>query len=182
MPAVLVSRNPNQTGTVMAVMTGVLFVLVFLLAPRYGIMSRLIQQARLALKIVGDDILGLLYRFQEMAPDGAAPMRKVDVHQALKQDWPVRLAIWRLVRQRLIERVGSGFRLTAEGFQQARQLIRSHRLWESFLCGKMGYCAADVHTPAHQLEHFTDGAMRTRLADASERPRQDPHRRSIPES
>ncbi len=170
----------TSTAGMMAVMTGVLFMLVFLFAPRYGVLSRLFQQARLALKIVGDDILGLLYRFQEMAPAGAASMQVEDLRQALKQDLTVRLALWHLVRRRRIARGANGFNLTAVGLQEGRQLIRSHRLWESFLCGKMGYCETDVHTPAHHLEHFTDDAMQTRLADASDSPQEDPHRRAIP--
>ena len=172
----------TSTAGMMAVTTGLLFLLVFLFAPRYGILSRLLQQARLALKIVGDDILGLLYRFQEVAPAGTAPMQADDFRQALKQDWTVRLALWRLVRRRWVERVADGFNLTAEGLQQGRQLIRSHRLWESFLCGKVGYCETDVHTPAHQLEHFTDDALQNRLADASDRPQEDPHQRTIPKA
>ena len=170
----------TSTAGMMAVMTGVLFLLVFLLAPRYGILSRLYRQARLALRIVGDDILGLLYRFQEMAPAEAPPMQAHDFRQALKQGWTIRPALWRLARRRWIRREANGFRLTADGLDQGRRLIRSHRLWESFLCGKMGYCETDVHTPAHHLEHFTDEALQTRLADASDRPAQDPHRRSIP--
>ncbi len=170
----------TSTAGMMAVMTGVLFLLVFLFAPRYGVLSRFYQQVRLALRIVGDDILGLLYRFHEMAPTEAPPMQAQDFRQALKQGWAIRPALWHLVRRRWIERQANGFRLTAEGLAQGRRLIRSHRLWESFLCGKMGYCEADVHTPAHHLEHFTDAAMQTRLADASDRPAQDPHRRSIP--
>jgi manganese/zinc/iron transport system permease protein len=170
----------TSTAGMMAVMTGVVFLLVFLLAPRYGVLSRMIQQARLALKIVGDDILGLLYRFQEMAPAGAAPMQAEDFRQALKQNWSVRLALWRLIRHRWVRREANGFNLTAEGLRQGGRIIRSHRLWESFFCGKMGYCETDVHTPAHHLEHFTDDGLQTRLEDASERPRQDPHRRRIP--
>ncbi len=170
----------TSTAGMMAVMTGFLFLLVFLLAPRYGIMSRLYQQARLALRIVGDDILGLLYRFQEMAPAEAPPMQAHDFRLALKQGWAIRLALWRLTRRRWIKREASGFRLTSDGLDQGRRLIRSHRLWESFLCGTMGYCETDVHSPAHHLEHFTDEAMQTRLADASDRPSQDPHRRTIP--
>ncbi len=172
----------TSTAGMMAVTTGLLFLLVFLFAPRYGILSRLLQQARLALKIVGDDILGLLYRFQEVAPAGTAPMQADDFRQALKQDWTVRLALWGLVRRRWVERVADGFNLTAEGLQQGRQLIRSHRLWESFLCGKVGYCETDVHTPAHHLEHFTDDALQNRLADASDRPQEDPHQRTIPKA
>ncbi len=115
-----------------------------------------------------------------MAPAGAASMQVEDLRQALKQDLTVRLALWHLVRRRRIARGANGFNLTAEGLQEGRQLIRSHRLWESFLCGKMGYCETDVHTPAHHLEHFTDDAMQTRLADASDSPQEDPHRRAIP--
>ena len=172
----------TSTAGMMAVAAGLLFLMVFLFAPRYGILSRLIRQARLGLRIVGDDILGLLYRFQEMAPTGAAAMTRGDFREALKQDWPVRVALWHLSRRRWIRRSAAGFDLTAEGTRQGRQLIRSHRLWESFLCGKMGYCETDVHTPAHHLEHFTDEAMQTRLEHASDRPRQDPHQRVIPPS
>jgi len=172
----------TSTAGMMAVMTGVLFVLVFLFAPRYGVLSRMIQQAGLSLKIVGDDILGLLYRFQEMAPAGVPPMRTEDVREALKQNWSVRMALWRLSRRRWVRRVENGFLLTDEGLHQGQSIIRSHRLWESFLCGKMGYCETDVHTPAHHLEHFTDTAMQNRLEDATDRPDQDPHRRAIPPS
>jgi len=170
----------TSTAGMMAVMTGVLFLLVFLFAPRYGVLSRVTQQARLAIKIVGDDILGLLYRFQEMAPAGAAPMHAEDFRKALKQNWPVRMALWRLARRRWVRPVENGFALTDEGLRQGRGIIRSHRLWESFLCGKMGYCETDVHTPAHHLEHFTDEAMQTRLEDAADSSGQDPHHRAIP--
>ena len=170
----------TSTAGMMAVMTGALFVLVFLFAPRYGVLNRLFQQARLALKIVGDDILGLLYRFQEVTPAGAAPMQSDDFREALKQNWSIRMALWRLMRRRWIRPAGNGFTLTTEGLRQGRSIIRSHRLWESFLCGRMGYCETDVHTPAHHLEHFTDEAMQEQLEDAADRPPLDPHRREIP--
>jgi manganese/zinc/iron transport system permease protein len=170
----------TSTAGMMAVAAGVLFLLIFLFAPRYGIVSRLIQQFRLALKIVGDDILGLLYRFKEMAPAGAGPMQIKDFHEALKQTWPVRLSLWELTRRRWIRQADNGFELTPEGLGQARGIIRSHRLWESFFCEKMNYCETDVHTPAHHLEHFTDEAMQTRLEEASDHPQQDPHLRAIP--
>jgi manganese/zinc/iron transport system permease protein len=170
----------TSTAGMMAVAAGLLFLLVFLFAPRYGVLSRMVRQARLALKIVGDDILGLLYRFREMAPAGASTMQSGDVREALQQDWSVRLALWQLSRRRWIRRSANGFVLTAEGIRRGRRLIRSHRLWESFLCAKMGYCETDVHTPAHDLEHFTDATMRTHLEEASDRPQEDPHQRRIP--
>ena len=84
----------TSTAGMMAVMTGVVFLLVFLLAPRYGVLSRMIQQARLALKIVGDDILGLEVGDLAKARDaeslqGAFQLRADAVHllQIIVGDW-----------------------------------------------------------------------------------------------
>jgi manganese/zinc/iron transport system permease protein len=170
----------TSTAGMMAVAAGGLFVMVFLFAPRYGVVSRLIRQACLTLKIIGDDILGLLFRFQEMAPAGTPPMRSGDFYNALKQTLPVRLALWVLTRRRWVRPLAGGYELTAEGLRQGRSIVRSHRLWESFFCDKMNYCATDVHTPAHHLEHFTDSAMQTHLEEVSRHPGLDPHRRHIP--
>jgi ABC-type maltose transport system permease subunit len=56
----------TSTAGMMALTAGVLFGGVFLFAPRYGYISRLIHQFLLGIKIVRDDILGFLYRYQEL--------------------------------------------------------------------------------------------------------------------
>ncbi|MGD9308759.1 MAG: metal ABC transporter permease, partial [Desulfosarcina sp.] len=58
----------TSTAGMMALMTGLLFLSAFLFSPRYGVLSRVANQLRLGLGIVGDDILGFLYRYQELAP------------------------------------------------------------------------------------------------------------------
>ena len=170
----------TSTAGMMAVMTGVIFLITFLFAPRYGFLSRTISRTLLSLKIIRDDIIGILYRFQELAPAGADPINAEHLLNALKSGVPAKIALWDLVRRKLVRRSGSGYMLTDSGFDEGRSLIRSHRLWESYLCNSLGACATDVHQQAHRLEHFTDPSMQSRLDQDSGNPTVDPHDRKIP--
>lgn len=170
----------TSTAGMMAVMAGVLFAAVFLLAPRYGVISRMVNQMLLGLKIVRDDILGFLYRYQELAPAEAAPVQPDQLREAFREGPGLRLAIRGLVQKGLVRKLGDGLQLTGAGIDAGRSLVRSHRLWESYLCDKMGYCETDVHVPAHQLEHFTDTALQDRLGLAVGNRTTDPHQRTIP--
>jgi len=170
----------TSTAGMMAVAAGFLFALVFLFAPQYGVAGRAINQALLALQIIRDDILGFLYRYQELAPDDAPSAKEADIHAALKIGFPTQVAIWDLVRRKLIRKQGDALALSEAGLKAGRNLIRSHRLWEAYLCDKWGYCAEDVHYTAHQLEHFTNSQLQSELDKAAGEPDRDPHRRRIP--
>jgi len=170
----------TSTAGMMAVAVGVMFLLAFLLAPRYGVLSRFITRALLSLKITRDDVMGFLYRHQELAPAEAAPVCAGDLQGALKLGFSVKIALWDLIRRRRIRRIEDGFGLSETGVHEAKDLVRSHRLWESYLCDAMGYCLEDVHRSAHKLEHFTDPEMQEELVEVTGHPSLDPHHREIP--
>ena len=171
----------TSTAGMMAVVAGLIFLLAFFFAPRYGLVSRMFRQWMLALKIVKDDVMGLLYRFQEVAPADAGALGLEDLKDALKRDAGVRLAVWDLLRTKRIRQRASGFALTDAGLGESAGIIRSHRLWEAYLCGRMGYCMPSVHASAHRLEHFTDPGMQAELDRAAGHPERDPHDRKIPD-
>jgi manganese/zinc/iron transport system permease protein len=171
----------TSTAGMMAVAAGVIFLAAFLFAPRYGLVSRILRQSALALKIVKDDVMGLLYRFQEVAPDDAGALGIEELKDALKGGASVQLAVWDLLRTKRIQRRAGGFALTDTGLGESAGIIRSHRLWESYLCGKMRYCMASVHASAHRLEHVTDPAMQAELDRAAGHPVRDPHDKKIPD-
>jgi manganese/zinc/iron transport system permease protein len=170
----------TSTAGMMAVSAGFIFLLVFIFAPRYGVASRALNQALLALQITRDDILGFLYRFQELAPADAPPVKVADVHEALNDGFSTQVALWDLLRRKLIQKRGNSLSLKASGLDAGRKLIRSHRLWEAYLCDKKGFCMEDVHYTAHQLEHFTDPDMQRELGKEAGDPTHDPHHRRIP--
>ncbi len=172
----------TSTAGMMAVAAGLLFLTVFLLAPRYGLLSRFINQALLTLKITRDDILGFLYRYTELAPEDARPVTATDLVGAMRSKGWVQFALWDLRRRGWIRGSGAAIAPTPRGLSEGRGLIRSHRLWEAYLFHKLGINADAAHFPAHQLEHFTDEAMQSELARSAGHPRVDPHRRNIPEA
>lgn len=172
----------TSTAGMMAVASGAFFLLAFLLAPRYGLASRLIGQARLSHRIVRDDILGFLFRLDERRTDASGGVEDRELETALDSRIRVRLALLDLKRRGWARRDGNGgWIATPEGLVQGRNLVRSHRLWESYLLEKMGLGEAAVHDPAHRLEHFTGEELREALARASDDPSRDPHGREIPE-
>ena len=171
----------TSTAGMMAFIAGVLFCGVLLFAPRYGLVSRLLHQLLLGVKIVRDDILGFLYRYQEMASPDATPVQISQVRDALKAGFTVDLSLWDLIRKNMVKKVADRLTLTRSGLDMGANLVRSHRLWETYLCNKMGYCDADMHRHAHELEHFTDTKLQTELGQITGNPEFDPHQRKIPE-
>jgi len=171
----------TSTAGMMGVAAGIIFLLVFLFAPRHGLVSRLLNQALLALKITRDDILGFLYRYNELTTTKPVPVKAGTLRNALKLGFSINMAIWDLKRAGKLVTEGDGVRLTTLGEREGQGLVRSHRLWESYLCEHLNACPTDVHLPAHKLEHFTDASMQSQLDHESGHPSQDPHQRRIPD-
>jgi DtxR family Mn-dependent transcriptional regulator len=87
----------------------------------------------------------------------------------------------RLSETGLIEHVPyRGVQLTPQGRRAALQMIRRHRILESYLTSKLGYDWGDVHVEAEQLEHAVSDKLIERMADALGEPRYDPHGAPIP--
>jgi DtxR family transcriptional regulator, Mn-dependent transcriptional regulator len=75
-----------------------------------------------------------------------------------------------------------GVTLTTEGGDLATSLIRKHRIWEVFLCEKLGYTWDECHDLAEELEHVQDNDLTNRLDRFLGFPRFDPHGDPIPDA
>ena len=74
----------------------------------------------------------------------------------------------------------AGISLTAKGQRYAAELVRKHRLWETFLVDKLHYNFADVHSEAEVLEHQTSDRLAEALDDFLQHPDHCPHGGVIP--
>ena len=74
-----------------------------------------------------------------------------------------------------------GVKLTAKGRGHALQLVRRHRLWETFLVQQLGFGWDEVHEVAEQLEHVASTKLIDRLDDHLGNPGFDPHGDPIPD-
>jgi DtxR family Mn-dependent transcriptional regulator len=91
------------------------------------------------------------------------------------------LALELLERLGQVERESGRWRLTESGRSRAIELLRAHRLMETYLARKAGLPADELHEKADQAEHELTHAGINELADALKRPRFDPHGDPIPE-
>lgn len=73
-----------------------------------------------------------------------------------------------------------GVTLTPEGEKAALEVIRHHRLLETYLVQALGYSWDEVHEEACRLEHVISEDFETRIADALGHPARDPHGDPIP--
>jgi DtxR family Mn-dependent transcriptional regulator len=73
-----------------------------------------------------------------------------------------------------------GVRLTLEGEQAALEVLRHHRLLESWLVQSLGYTWDEVHDEACRLEHVISEDFEARIAAALGHPTHDPHGDPIP--
>ena len=87
-----------------------------------------------------------------------------------------------LTRERLvIHTPRGGARLNAEGRRRALDMVRRHRILETFLVDVLGLDWSEVHADAEVLEH----AISDRVLEAIDRlvghPSEDPHGHPIPD-
>jgi DtxR family Mn-dependent transcriptional regulator len=73
-----------------------------------------------------------------------------------------------------------GVSLTLEGYQTALEVIRHHRLLETYLHDHMGYSWEEVHEEAERLEHVISERFEEAIADLLGDPTHDPHGAPIP--
>jgi DtxR family Mn-dependent transcriptional regulator len=73
-----------------------------------------------------------------------------------------------------------GVRLSAAGKRRALEIVRHHRLIETFLYEVLDYPIDEVHDEAERLEHFISERFEERIAAKLGNPRIDPHGHSIP--
>ena len=166
------------SGPSMVLMATWAFVLALLFAPEQGVLAKFLQRRRAVRQVAEDDVLKALHELSDgrVQVDLAA----LEAYTGLGRG-TLRRLLRSLRRAGLVElHPDGGARLLEAGLLRARGLIRSHRLWESYLTEVAGMPWDAVHAEAHQLEHVTPPALAAELADELGHPTRDPHGAPIP--
>ncbi len=184
--ALAVWLNTSVAGMIASVSLG-LFLLAALASPSHGLVFRHARRLALAERIRREDMLGLLFRWQEHAARSPPASRPavITTRQILTLPGFGRLGWLTIARLRVAGLVlpgtgpDRGLMLTERGLEEARRVVRGHRLWESYLVERLGRDAATVHPSAHATEHYLSDQLREAL-DRDLGDRTDPHGRAIP--
>jgi DtxR family Mn-dependent transcriptional regulator len=71
-------------------------------------------------------------------------------------------------------------KLTQKGIKSGVEVLRKHRLWETFLYSKLEFSWDEVHEVAEQLEHIRSAKLIEKLDKFLDFPEYDPHGDVIP--
>ena len=172
----------TSTAGMMAVASGLLFAMAMLFAPRYGVLSRGVHRIRLALRIAREDVLGLLFRLEEAGLVRQAAGITRLLRDALGRNLALSAAAMIGLRFRgRISRQDGAFRLTPRGRDEARRLVRVHRLWKTYIAKHFDLPADHLHGSAERTEHYITSEMGARIADDVAGAELDPHGMPIPD-
>jgi len=160
-------------GGAILVFTTLQFLGVLVLAPRYGLIARWLRQKRTVPQQVLEDILGTLVRC------AGEPVEIGTLRAYVEDGGKLKASLDNLVRSGLISRDDSGYRLTRKGAEEARRILRAHRLWETYL-DHIGAPESELHEHAHLLEHIRDPRSLDYLDRLLGHPERDPMGKEIP--
>lgn len=174
--------DDTSTSGMMAVMAGLLFASAALAGPRHGIISKVLHRLRLSVRIAQEDLLSLLYRVEELSGQRKLAAGSIDPLEFLRLGRLRRTLTYRgLKRRGLIESKFGALGLTDAGRDEARDLVRTHRLWESYLARYLQMRPDHFHLSAERLEHATDAQLQRDLAEKIGSPDTDPQGKQIPQ-
>jgi len=167
-PAAFGADSVNAAG-MMTVVAGAMFGLAVLASPRHGVIARIVRLRRLSGSVAMEDVLAALFRLGESEQIAVTMQALTAALPGCEVERGLVLAEGRgLVRR------GDRIILTTTGDAAARDLVRRHRLWESYLVTEAGVAADHVHPTAERLEHLSVGLESGIL------PVVDPHGKRIP--
>lgn len=176
-PRALGLADDVNTAGAMTVALGLFFAVTVIVAPRHGVIAGALRRVRLGRRVLMEDLLGTLYRAEEreagVIDESMSPVMRPGPTgtQRLRAEAMAR-------RRGLITGEGEDATLTSAGRTAAADLVRRHRLWESYLVQEAGLRADHVHDPAETLEHLRDEGRRPIAPTATDRV--DPHGKPIP--
>ena len=127
-----------------------------------------------------ENFLKTIYSFRKLEARDTKPgsiAKALGISNAAATDMAKKLSVRKLV---LYEKY-QPLNLTNEGEKIALQILRKHRLWETFLHKTFGMSLLEIHREAELLEHQTSDFMADKLWEYLGKPDCDPHGDPIPD-
>ena len=200
----------TSVAGMMAVVAGVQLAGAVLIGPHYGLVARWLRNLSLSVRIASEDVIAQLYRAEERAKgfrlasggregpgatgvgrresgvgnqkagirsqESATGSRESGVSSLVR--W---LADWHIARANWVQSDSVGNRrLTDAGRTAARNLVRAHRLWETYLDTHFDLPRDHLHDAAERMEHFLDPGLQAELDAELAGVSTDPHGKAIP--
>jgi DtxR family Mn-dependent transcriptional regulator len=141
--------------------------------------GRIIYSTYRMLSAKMEDYLKAIYA---LAQDEGEPVSTSSIAEYLGVTPPTATSMMGNLAERglVVHEKYSGVELTPEGETVALEVLRHHRLLETYLAEQLGYDWSEVHDEADRLEHHISEEFERRVANQLDDPDVDPHGDPIP--
>lgn len=126
-----------------------------------------------------EDYLSAIYKLRDEAGEIKPNLiaENLDISPAAVTDMLKKLAVDGFVQYKKYK----GIKLTPKGEKYAVNMIRKHRLWETFLYQTLNMPWEKIHDEAEKLEHSSSDELVDKLEEFLNFPKFDPHGYPIPD-
>ncbi len=172
-----------QSGPMITLTASSLFGVVYLFAPKHGVVARILRHSSRRARVRRENTLKAIYHLVEefQLADHGVSVEQLAAKRRLTRDEVMK-------ELRLLEKAGMAtwgadkkdIYLTSHGWQRAVEIVRNHRLWELYLTDQANYASDHVHDDAEKIEHVLGAEMVRRLERDLDFPELDPHGKPIP--
>jgi len=163
-------------GPAMTLCATVFYFLAVLFSPIEGLIFKWRQNRVEKARIIREDILRQVIKRQEGM--GTSVMELSDRLNLNKSTVSRYVDI--LAKSKLLDAAEDRLYLTGEGQHKAEQLVRAHRLWETYQVKKMGLSSDQIHNEADLIEHHLSEELLDEIDRELGFPTKDPHDSPIP--
>jgi len=163
-------------GPAMTITATFFYLAAVFFSPKRGLVSNYLKRREMRKLVLREDVLKQALKLQEKTE--ANPERIAsDLGMGLTQ---VNTLLKHLERRGFLQLSGKEIHLSDSGIRRGYELIRAHRLWETYQVKMMGMNVDQIHAEAEKYEHILTEALVEELAMKLGYPEQDPHGAPIP--
>lgn len=177
------SAPQMPTGAWVVMSLSVVALLSLFFAPHKGMLQRMLKQRANRTKITTENILKTLY---QMGENSQRLIVEATAEDILKQRGfgarELKKGLHKLYRRHYVLRRGNYYYLSRQGLDEARRIVRLHRLWEMYLTRQLRLQTDHIHPNAETMEHIISPEIEQQLMNELDYPLLDPHDSPIPYS
>ncbi len=171
--AIIFDTTPGPAMTLCAT---VFYFLAVIFSPSQGLLFKFNQNRVERKRILREDILRQVIKLNNkggMGVDDLSARLGLSIEK-------IRKYVIVMSRSTLLDYNNDKIILTEEGIAKAEQLVRAHRLWETYQVNKMGLNSDQIHNEADKIEHFLSDELLDEIDKELGFPTRDPHDSPIP--
>ena len=162
-------------GPAMTLCATFFYFLAVLFSPSQGLLFRYNQNRIEKKRILREDILRQVVKQQPKGTSIVTLSKRLVLPEK-----KIKRTVSLMAKSNLLAFESGSIILTAAGIDKADQLVRAHRLWETYQVRKMGLETDQIHNEADQIEHFLTEELLDEIDIELGFPTKDPHDSPIP--